>query len=73
VLSTLFPDLALELTAKILPGNGFLAGTPLRSSVFKEQALMKEAYGETKEMTTGIHQSPEGDGPLPDFSVGATS
>jgi hypothetical protein len=34
---------------------------------------MKEVYGESKEVTTGIHQSPEGDGPLPDFSVGTTS
>ena len=38
-------------------------------SVVKEQVLMKEAYGKSKELTTGIQHSPEGDGPLLDFYV----
>lgn len=37
-----------EPTAKILSGNGFLTGTPLKSSVLKEQIFMKEIYGKKR-------------------------
>ena len=60
---------SLEPTAKILPGKPASLPEPRESSVVKEQVLIKEAYGKGKEVTTGIHQSPEGYGPLPGFSV----